>query len=359
MKVFIIGPNIDDPNQIGGIIAVIKTIISVINVNYKYYSRSPKMNYSGVGKIVDWTKKMSSFVKDCFVDKPDIIHIHTAMDNSALIRDFIWAILAKLSNSNVLLHIHGGKMLFKKPKQKGILFIINWHFKLANHILVLSDTEKKALKINYCINNDNISVVENAINYNEIPRMPTKPIEQNNLNIIFIGRICESKGIDDLITALIDLKNKGVKFHFKLYGQGELVDKTINKLKPVLMNDFSFHGIVHGIEKWNALNESDIFILPSRYGEGLPMALLEAMFLGKLVLVTNDASIGMVVFDQLTGFIVKKYSPASITDKIEQVIKMSDSDINKIVRNAKNLVIEKYSADKYIEKLEEVYLKFQ
>lgn len=355
MKVLIVGPNIDDSNQIGGIITVIKTILSTITIDYSYFSRSPKLNEKNLKGKLNWFKKINEFTKNCNQQNPDIVHIHTAMNTSALFRDVIWVFIAKVLRIKILLHVHGGKYLFRAPNNPVVCLIKKLLFKLSDAIVVLSETEKEELIATHSQKDKKVFVLENAIDLNQIPPLEIKTLNPEKLDIVFLGRICESKGIDDLIQALILLKNDNVSFQFNLYGQGELERSTVSLLQSELKDQFTFYGVVSGNEKWNALQKSDIFILPSRYGEGLPMTILEAMALGKIVIATNDASIGTVIQNANNGFIVEKYNPQSITETIKSISSYKAKDLLNISRNAITTVNQKYSAAKYIIELETIY----
>jgi glycosyltransferase involved in cell wall biosynthesis len=359
MKVLFTAPNLDDSKQVGGIITVINTILSVITVEYKIFIRSPAVeNRNLIGKI-KWIKRIFVFARLCFTGNYDIVHIHTAMNRPALFRDIIWVFIGSFSSSKILLHIHGGKYLFEKPASRTMSFLIKRIFKNSDSIIVLSELEKTAVLNLYQVKKP-LYVLENAINTDfissEIAKIKT---ERNNdlLRIVFMGRITESKGIHDIVDALLQLNQLTTKFRFDLYGDGELKDYVVKQLSPELNDRFQFHGIVSGTSKWSALLQSDVFLLPSRYGEGLPMALLEAMFLGKIAVTTNDASMGIVVKNNVNGFIVEKNDPVGIKNLLQQIMSFDFNRCSALGQEATSTVLNNYSTNSYIIRLERLYNK--
>lgn len=356
-KIIIVGPNIEDPDRVGGITSVIQCILSEINIDYKYFSRSPDLKDKGIRALLFFIKKVLSFTKLCKRYRPAIVHIHTALNPTAITRDLLWVLLAKSMGIPVLLHLHGGKFLFDKPS-KFLLFVINTHFFLAKRIIVLSDTEKDRVSMVFPKYSRPIDVVENAVQLDDIPNLSKVAFNLKQLKLIFLGRICESKGVEDLAEALEHIHDSGLDFMFNLYGQGELQESIIQRLQSSLNDKFQYHGIVRNDDKWEALNKNDVFLLPSRHGEGLPIALLEAMAVGKIVVATDDASIGVVLKDGYNGFIVDKYSPQSIVDVIQKISNFDRIEIQDIQKNAIKTIKENYTSGVYYEKLQLVYNKF-
>ncbi len=354
-QVLIVGPNINDNSQIGGIITVVKTILSVVSIPCTYFVRSPKRGSKNFIGIIKWITTIFSFFKICRDKSISLVHIHTAMNKSAILRDFIWVFISYSLKKKILLHLHGGTYLFKDPENKLMRVLVRKSFKKASKIIVLSAIEKSQIIELYQLKAETIEVLENAINLTEIPQMVEKPFDSNCPNIVFLGRISENKGIEDLLEALTLLRKDGVNFHFNLYGQGELEEKVISFLDEKLKNKCTFHGVVSGRLKWEALNGADIFILPSRYGEGLPMTILEAMALKKIVVATNDASIGIVIEHKLNGFIVEKYNPKSIIETIKGIIELDLIKRNDIGVCARKTIEDCYSANSYIIKLTKIY----
>ena len=57
-----------------------------------------------------------------------------------------------------------------------------------------------------------------------------------------------------------------------------------------------------------------IFVLPSRYGEGLPMAMLEAMAAGCVVVAADAGSVTAVVTDGENGYVVEPKNTAQLAE---------------------------------------------
>jgi GalNAc-alpha-(1->4)-GalNAc-alpha-(1->3)-diNAcBac-PP-undecaprenol alpha-1,4-N-acetyl-D-galactosaminyltransferase len=118
----------------------------------------------------------------------------------------------------------------------------------------------------------NLKVIPNAI-------QQVQPMENlcRKESILYVGRLSWEKGVDRLIKAFAQMKQKG-KWHLDLVGDGpqtsqlkELVEKSN------LDNQVTFHGLQK--ETAPFYNQSSIFVLPSHI-EGFPNAMCEAMSAG-------------------------------------------------------------------------------
>jgi glycosyltransferase involved in cell wall biosynthesis len=88
-----------------------------------------------------------------------------------------------------------------------------------------------------------------------------------------------------------------------------------------LSNNVYYHGTVSGESKRTILTKSDLFVLPTRYpNEGQPIALIEAMAHGLVVLATPIASIPDLIDDRATGILIPP-RPEAIADALEQLLK--------------------------------------
>lgn len=125
-------------------------------------------------------------------------------------------------------------------------------------------------------------------------------------------------------------------------------------MSRILGDKFFYGGVVSGAEKWRELERSDIFLLPSRYGEGLPLAILEAMAAKCVVVAADVASVRAVITDGENGLMVEPYNAAQVVEKLKFLL--SDrADWKRLQRNARATVEEKYTIGEYAKKLENLY----
>ncbi len=106
-------------------------------------------------------------------------------------------------------------------------------------------------------------------------------------------------------------------FRFNCFGAGDLKDYFVAEMTEILGDRFYYGGVISGAEKEKALEEADIFLLPSRYGEGLPMAMLEAMAAGCVVVASEMASIGAVIKDGENGFMIEPNNVSQLAEKLK------------------------------------------
>ena len=122
-----------------------------------------------------------------------------------------------------------------------------------------------------------------------------------------------------------------------------------------LGDSFEYVGLVSGQTKCDFLRSLDAFVLPT-YFEGLPMSLLESMSYGKAPIVTPVGSIPQVVKDGENGIFVKDHDVDSIVDAIKRLSE-DRTLLRKLGEEARKTIFSQFSPNKYIEKLNDIYLR--
>jgi glycosyltransferase involved in cell wall biosynthesis len=156
--------------------------------------------------------------------------------------------------------------------------------------------------------------------------------ENSPLKIIFIARLQVEKGLYDLPIIDLMLKENNIEVSWTIIGDGP-EKESLKKIVSDRTN-FYFNTPINtdGVLQFAAKN--DIFILPSRL-DGLPVALLEAMSVG-LVPIISEFNPGIIkVVSEKEGFIV------SIGDN-EEIVKSI------ILLHENRTLLEKLSHASYI-----------
>ena len=165
--------------------------------------------------------------------------------------------------------------------------------------------------------------------------------KQELLNILFIGRITKSKGIEYIYQALSGLKKRQVPFKFYIAGTGPDEEEYVEKFEALLGSDFEFKGVVSGVSKINLFKTCEIFLLPSLF-EGLPMSLLESMSFGLVPVVTGVGSIKHVVKTGENGILVDRNPAEDIDLAIEKFVN-DRILLEQLSINAKDYIFKNYS----------------
>jgi len=169
------------------------------------------------------------------------------------------------------------------------------------------------------------------------------------------GRLHWKKGIVETIEALAILKKNGLDFTYKVVGEGieyERIAYTAYELG--LKDNLELLGKLPHSEVKSQLETASIYIQYS-IQEGFCNAVLEAQAMGKLCIVSDAEGLPENVLDEITGWVVPKYSSELLAEKIHTVLAMSPSEKLKISKNAQKRVLENFNIEKQQKEFVEFY----
>jgi glycosyltransferase involved in cell wall biosynthesis len=233
------------------------------------------------------------------------------------VRDAPLVIFARLLRKKMIIHLHGGEYLIEQKAPGWMRFLLKGVFGGNIPVLVLSPIEQQAAINNYHIKN--CKVQPNCVDVKEAKELKRLYDENEVLKLLFMGRIRINKGVEHIYQALTVLKNKQVPFKFYMAGAGPDEVEYVEKFAQLLENDFEFKGVVSGNVKAELLKAMDIFLLPSFFPEGLPMALLESMSFGLVPMVTDIGSIKYVVKNNDNGIMLGSNPSGEIAEAVEKL----------------------------------------
>lgn len=173
-----------------------------------------------------------------------------------------------------------------------------------------------------------------------------------NISFIFIARLLAEKGIHDYIKAAKIVKEKYPLVKFIVLGAidkealGSLKREEIASL--VKTNIIEYPGHVSNVSEW--IENSSVFVLPSYYREGVPRSTQEAMAIGRAVITTDVPGCRETVVDGVNGFLVPKWNPEALAEKMIYFIENPDQ-IKVMGAESYRIAVEKFDAEKVNQRL--------
>ncbi len=99
--------------------------------------------------------------------------------------------------------------------------------------------------------------------------------------IVFLGRLVSDKGVDLLLSALAEIKQRGMTPHLTIIGKGPEESKLHQQVKELdLADQVDFAGVKVKEELARLLNAHQILVVPSRWREPFGVVALEGIACG-------------------------------------------------------------------------------
>jgi glycosyltransferase involved in cell wall biosynthesis len=130
------------------------------------------------------------------------------------------------------------------------------------------------------------------------------------------------KGVEVALQAMHLLKKEGLRIQLDLIGGFETreyeqqISSMISQLQ--LGDCVSLRGFTKDVPA--AIRELDALLLPSLFGEGMPMVVLESLAAGVPVIATRVEGTPEVIRDGIEGYLAEPRNPESLVEKIRQLI---------------------------------------
>ena len=285
----------------------------------------------------------------------DIVHVHVASDNSFR-RKSVFIRLAHKLGKRIIIHQHGGDFIRYHDEQVSAVTrakmdeILN----MADYLLVLGQRWKEFFSS--IIPEARIRILFNGIKTtrDEAGRYADAAHDMNK--ILFLGRICADKGLNELIDAVTELRLDYPELELMLGGCFEEKTDADRKLRARIESnsDFIHHlGWIDGGKKEKTLLECGIYALPSYY-EGFPVSVPEAMYHGCITVATDVGAIPEIIEDHETGLIVKPRDVSSLGAAVRQLLD-GTCDTDNMRKKAHHEVASKYSMQEICRSLKSLY----
>ena len=182
-----------------------------------------------------------------------------------------------------------------------------------------------------------------AVVHNGVPQLDSVPDRELPAGDWTLGTIAlfrPRKGLEVLLEAMAELRDRGHLVRLRAVGRFETPDyeQKIHALvaKLDLSNAIDWVGFTSDVNAEFA--KIDLFVLPSLFGEGLPMVILESMAAGVPVVATNVEGVTEAIIDGESGIVAIPNDPNNLAQRIEGVlvghVDWRDIRLNALARHA-------------------------
>ena len=225
----------------------------------------------------------------------------------------------------------------KHPNCYDRLFLKNVQY----HVL---SNEMKDTLLDYNIQESKIHVITPAIDIN-LFKFQNQPAHNEVLTFVTIARLHWKKGLEYTLEALSILKKMGVKFEYKIIGEGKQKERLLFAAHQLDVSDcIHFVGKLPQKEVKRYLEDANIYIQYS-IQEGFCNAVLEAQAMGLLCVVSNAEGLQENVLHEKTGWVVPKRQPELLAQRIKDIINLSSDKKQKIREFAVSRVQKDFNLD--------------
>ncbi len=281
------------------------------------------------------------------IDDFDVVHIHEHRSPTAA----AVARAARRAGVPYLIQPHGSLPSDTGRRRLNQLFdhiVGDRILQDAAGYLALHETEAEQLAAHPSMRTTAVEIVGNGF----APPTETDPesaadfraatgIDPDAPTALYVGRLAERKGVDELVRAA----DHRPDYEFLVIGPDHgLGDELVTLAAD--RDNVHILGFVPENRKLAAYRHADAFVLPTRTGEGLPTAVLEALYYGCPVVATPEANVGFLT-DYGVGRIVRGDATA-FAAAVETVVESETAATRPVIE-------QEFSWDGIVADLEAVY----
>ncbi|HEY4324223.1 MAG TPA: glycosyltransferase family 4 protein [Mucilaginibacter sp.] len=283
--------------------------------------------------------------------KPDIVHSHSPKAGT------VAQLAAKITGVPLRIHTIAGLPLMEYAGKKRILlnYVERLTYYCSHWILPNSKSQAKFIIEEKFTDPKKIHIIgqgsSNGIDRNyysktkDVLQQAKSLMEELNLTcddfkICFVGRLANSKGINELVYAYKKLEHLIPNLKLLLVGPYEDINpldhdvlETINSNDNIITS-----GHVNDIRPY--LASADLFVFPS-YREGFPQSLMQANAMGLPCIATDINGCNEIIEHNVNGILIK---PKNIDELIASVLHLyrNPDERNMMSKNAISLITKEF-----------------
>jgi glycosyltransferase involved in cell wall biosynthesis len=144
--------------------------------------------------------------------------------------------------------------------------------------------------------------------------------------VLFAARLLWSKGVGELVEAVCALRSRGVEVRLVIVGVPDR--QNPDSIPANVLQSWVEKGIAewwgHRDDMPEVFRAANVVALPSVYGEGVPVVLLEAAAAGRAIVTTDMPGCREIVRDGVNGRLVPPNNVLSLAEALHELLRSSE-----------------------------------
>ena len=217
-----------------------------------------------------------------------------------------------------LITMHGGRYYAQRFRRR---LALRAAIAFSQQLVAVSDPLAAHLSRDLLIRRTRITTIANGVRFTPTGRSSLRGelgLTDADRLAVAVGNLYAVKGHTYLLEAVAQLSSTYPQLHVALAGRGELAGALEGQAR-----DLGLGGRVHFLglrqDVANVLAAADVFVLPS-LSEGLPLALLEAMFASRPIVASAVGDVPVALAGGAAGLLVPPGDPTALAQAIDRLL---------------------------------------
>lgn len=205
-----------------------------------------------------------------------------------------------------------------------------------------------------------LSCIYNGLDLGQFEFLAPRTSEPGLPLILSVARLVEKKGLDDLISAVRLLRDRGREFQVEIIGSGPLREQIQRQVEELrLGNCVELLGARAQEFVRSAYHRAAVFVLPcivtsNGDRDGIPNVLYEAMASGVPVVSTPVSAIPELIRSGENGLLVEQRNPEMLADAIDKLL-LGPELRYRCAEAARHTIERRFGLDRAAEQLVDVF----